>query len=156
MSLLSVCQTEVVTMDRKSSLKSVAELMQKKHVGSVVVTDGFNGQRIPVGIITDRDIALAIGSSPRPQDIIVEVIMQSHPITVKTSDGIFETIVKMRENGIKRLPVVMDDGSLFGIITADDLLVLMGQEINNLAQIPETQVNHERGIRKPTAKQLSI
>lgn len=156
MSLLSVCQTEVVTIDRKATLKSVAELMQKKHVGSIVVTDGFNGQRIPVGIITDRDIALAIGSSPKPQDIVVEVIMYSNPITVKTSDGIYEAIVRMRENGIKRLPVVMDDGSLYGIITADDLLILMGKEINNLAQIPETQMNHERGLRRPAEKHVSV
>ena len=62
----------------------------------------------------------------------------------------------MSENGINRLPVVMDDGSLFGIITADDLLILMGKEINNLAQIPETQMNHERGLRKPAEKHILV
>lgn len=156
MSLISICKTEVVTIDRKSTLKSVSELMQKKHVGSVIVTEGYNGQRIPVGIITDRDIALSLGSAAKPQDIVVEVIMQTHPITAKSSDGIYETIVKMRENGIKRLPVVMDDGSLFGVITADDLLVLMGEEINNLARIPETQITHEQGLRKPAPKSVQF
>lgn len=156
MSILSVCKTEVVTIDRKATLKSVSELMQKKHVGSIIVTEGFNGKKIPAGIITDRDIALTLGTSPKPQDIIVDQIMQSQPVTVKTSEGIYETIVKMREYGIKRMPVVMADGSLFGIISADDLLTLMGEEINNLAKIPETQVSREQGIRKPAEKHVQI
>lgn len=156
MSIMSICQTDVITVDKRSTLKHVSEVMQEKHVGSIIVTEGFNGKKIPAGIITDRDIALALGSSPRPQEIRVEQIMQSQPITVKTSEGIYETIVKMRENGIKRMPVVLEDGSLFGIISADDMLTLMGEEINNLSKIPEVQVSHERGVRKPTEKNVHI
>lgn len=156
MSIKSVCKTEVATIDKSATLKAVSEMMQKHHVGSLIVTEGFNGKKIPTGIITDRDIALALGSTPKPQDIRVEQIMQSQPISVKANEGIFETIVKMRKHGIKRLPVVTEDGSLYGVISADDLLTLMGEEINNLAKIPETQVSHEQGIRKPAEKTVHI
>ena len=46
--------------------------------------------------------------------------------------------------------------SLLSVITADDLLVLMGKEINNFAPIPETQVKHERRLRNPAEKQVSV
>jgi CBS domain-containing protein len=156
MSIKSVCNTEVVTIDKNSVLREVASLMQKYHVGSVIVTEGFNGKRVPAGIITDRDIALCVGSSPKPEGLPVESVMQSQPLTIKTSDGIYETIAKMKEHGIKRLPVVSENGSLFGIICADDLLGLMGEEINNLAKISETQVKKEQGIRMPTERQVNL
>lgn len=154
--LKSICKTNVVVAEKNSSLKLISELMLKHHVGSVVVVEGFNGKRIPCGIITDRDIALALGSAFKPQEIGVEQIMRSHPITIKSSEGLFEAAVKMREYGVKRLPVVTDDGALFGIICADDILTLMSQEINNLSQITETQIKIENGIRMPVEKHLQI
>ena len=152
MPIKSVCKTNVVTVDRGTTLLNVSNVMQKNHVGSVVVVEGLNGKKIPSGIITDRDIALALGSSPRPQDLRVENIMQSLPITIKVTEGIYETIVKMRESGVKRLPVINEDGTLCGIVCADDLLGLMSEEINNLAKINETQMNKEKGIRLPSGK----
>jgi len=156
MSIKSICKTQIATMPKDSTLKDISQLMQKKHVGSVVVTEAYDGKKIPAGIITDRDIALALGSSKNPQTLKVESIMQSQPITVKASEGIFATIAIMRKNGVKRLPVVTDDGSLFGIICADDLLSLMGEEINNLAKITETQIKKEQGVRIPVAKQVQL
>lgn len=156
MSIKSICKTQVATIQKSSSLKDVSELMQQQHVGSVIVTEGLNGKRIPCGIITDRDLALAMGSSVKPQELRVEQIMRSHPFSVKTNDGIFETCVKMREQGIKRLPVVHEDGSLCGVISADDILSLMGEEINNLAKIIETQTKNEKGILMPAEKQVHI
>lgn len=147
MPIKSVCKTEVITASKEASLKDISQLMQKHHVGCVVVTDINNGMRIPAGIITDRDVALCIDASLKPQELRVENIMRSKPFTVKSDEGIFETIVKMREHGVKRLPVVSEDGSLFGIVCADDLLNLMAEEISNLANITDKQVKKERGFR---------
>lgn len=156
MSVQAICQKDVVTVERHSPLIEVSQQMQKHHVGSVVVTENFEGKKIPCGIITDRDIALALGSSGKPQDLPVEQIMQSHPITVSKSEGLFQTIKKMRDYGIKRLPVVEDDGSLFGVISADDLLTLMAEEIGHLAKICEAQVSNEKGVRLPAEKQVRL
>lgn len=156
MAIKAICKTELVTIDKSATIKDAAKLMKSKHVGSVIVTEGFNGKRIPFGIITDRDIALTLASEPKPQDLPIQQIMQSKPITIKTSEGIYEAIMKMRENGIKRLPVVNDDGSLYGVVCADDLLSLMGEEINNLAKITNTQVNIEKGVRMPVEQPLDF
>lgn len=156
MSIKSLCKTEVVTIKKKSSLKEASELMHKQHVGSLVVVEAFNGKRIPCGIITDRDIALTVGSASKPQELGVDQIMQSQPITAHMTDGLYETITKMRTYGVKRLPVVDDFGSLFGLISTDDILSLMGEEINNLAKVTETQVKVEQGIRIPTEKRVQL
>lgn len=156
MAIKAICKTELVTIDKSATIKDAAKLMKSKHVGSVIVTEGFNGKRIPFGIITDRDIALTLASESKPQDLPIQQIMQSRPITIKTNEGIYETIMKMRENGIKRLPVVNDDGSLYGVVCADDLLSLMGEEINNLAKITNAQVNIEKGVRMPVEQPLNF
>ena len=127
MPIKSVCNTKIVTINKSATLEEVSSLMQKHHVGSLIVVESFNGKLIPAGIITDRDIALTIGSLQKPKEIRVEQIMQTQPITVKENEGIYETISKMQKHGVKRLPVIHDDGSLLGIVSADDLLGLMGE-----------------------------
>lgn len=156
MSIKAVCNTHVVTIDKLSTLKDVSNLMRKQHVGAVVVTEGLNGKRAPIGIITDRDLALALGATNNPQDLEIEHIMLYRPITVKTSDGLFEATELMRENGVKRLPVVNDDGSLYGIISSDDLFMLLGDEVRNLAKITDIQVKKEQGIRTPAERRAEM
>lgn len=128
--------------------------MSKHHVGSVIVIEGFNGKRIPAGIITDRDIALTVGATQKPTELRVDQVMQALPVTVRESEGIYETIIKMSEHGVRRLPVVNEEGALYGIICADDLLSLMGEEINNLAKINGTQIKNEQGIKLPAEKHI--
>lgn len=149
MSIKSLCRTNIVTVEKGTTLQAVAHLMQEKHVGSVLITEGTNGKRVLSGIITDRDIALTLGSSSKPQELKVDQLMRSQPVTVKANDGIFETIIKMREYGVKRMPVVNDDGSLYGIICADDVLNLMAEEMSTLAKITGVQVSKEKGVRTP-------
>ncbi len=156
MSIKAICNSNVVTMERGTTLKEASDLMQRKHVGSIVVTEVEGGKKIPCGIITDRDIALAVGSSIRPQDLRVEQIMRNRPVTAKGSDGIYDTIMRMRDNGVKRLPVVNADGSLCGVICADDLLSMMGDEINSLAKITEVQIKKERGLRAPVEMRIEM
>jgi CBS domain-containing protein len=145
----SVCNTYVVTVSQESTLAEASRIMQSTHVGSLVVTKKWDEKEIPVGMITDRDLALAIDSSSNPRLLRVSQIMQEGPVVVHKEDGIFEATVKMRENGVKRIPVVNDDGSLYGIISADDLLDLMAAELSNVAKIQEVQGARERGVRVP-------
>lgn len=154
MPIKSICNTKVVTIQKTATLHDVSDLMREQHVGSIVVTETFNGKKIPAGIITDRDIALVLGSSPMARDIRVDQIMQSTPVMAHEHEGIYETIVKMRKNGVKRLPIIKEDGTLCGIICADDILALMGDEISNLAKINEVQIKNEQGIKLPAEKHL--
>lgn len=156
MAIQSICQTDVVTIPRKCTLKEVSQLMQRRHVGCVIVTELHDNKLFPAGIITDRDIALTVGFSEKPQELIVDNIMHSQPITSKRSEGIFETVLKMNEYGIKRLPVINEDGSLFGIVCSDDLLNLFGEEILALGKVTESQIQKEKGFRLPVEKQKPI
>ena len=154
MPIKSICNTKVVTIQKSSTLQDVSSLMQKYHVGSVIVTESFNGKKIPAGIITDRDIALTLGSSQKPRELKVEQVMQGLPITVNENEGIYDAISKMRKYGVKRLPVIYADGSLCGVISSDDLLSLVSEEINNLTKIHEIQVKNEQGVKIPAVKHV--
>lgn len=154
MSIKSICKTNVMTIEKSATLKQVSNLMRKQHVGAIVVTEGLNGKKSPVGIITDRDLALALDVAPVPQDLVVEHMMLYRPIMLKTSTDILDATKIMRDNGVKRLPVTNDDGSLYGIVTADDILVLLGDEMKNLSQITDIQIKKEQGERTPAERHV--
>jgi len=156
MSIESVCKNEVATIEQTATLAQASQTMAERHVGSLVVVRNYDGKQIPVGIITDRDLALVLGSSPRPQELSVEQIMRHQPITVQISQGILETILKMRESGVKRMPVVDDSGGLVGIVCADDLTSLISREAAELTKITETQIRKEEGVYLPAEPQLQM
>ena len=151
MSIESICEQNVATISKDTTLNEVSKHFLKRHVGSLVVTEGFNGKRVPAGIITDRDLALAMASSLNAPKLKVSQIMKKNPITAKKTDGVFATIKTMRENGVKRLPVVNEDGALYGVISADDLLPMLADEISLLSQIQDVQLLHEKGLKRPQA-----
>jgi CBS domain-containing protein len=154
MSIKNLCKTKVVTIEKNTTLKDASQLMRKNQVGCVVVTEGFTGRETPVGIITDRDIALALGASVQTENLFVSHLMLYHPITVKVHDGIFDTIVKMRENGVSRIPVINDDGTLYGLVTSHDILSLLAEEIRSLAKISDIQIKKEQGQRTPAERHV--
>lgn len=156
MAIGSICKTNVVTIKKGVTLAEVSRLMQEKHVGSVVVTENYSGREFAAGIITDRDIAVAVGAFQAARDLKVEEVMRPNPITVSKTKGIFETTEIMQRNGIKRLPVVNDDGSLYGVISADDLLDLLSIEMGNLAKLSDVQTKMEKGIWTAPRPQLQI
>ncbi len=150
MSIEAFCQTNVVTIFQGSSLKEVASLMSSEHVGSVVVVaKNDKGIREPIGIITDRDIALTLATEDSPGKLKVENIMQSKPMCAHIDEGLFEIIQKMREFGVKRLPIVNSHGALHGIICADDLLAAMSLEITGISQVSKRQRTKEEGLTLP-------
>ncbi|MFW5900815.1 MAG: CBS domain-containing protein [Halodesulfurarchaeum sp.] len=68
----------------------------------------------------------------------VENMMTEDPVTVAVDTGVFELCNRMCEEGVRRMPVV-DDGELAGIITLDDLTVLLTGELGNLAGVIEAE-----------------
>ncbi|MGC9105153.1 MAG: CBS domain-containing protein [Thermoprotei archaeon] len=109
-------KTNVVTADKTTTLKQVAEIMTKNNTGSVVVVEGGK----PVGIITERDIVKAIGNG-HGLDVPAEKIMTTKLYTVKEDTPISGALSVMRTFNIRHLPVVDDNGYLKGIISIRDL-----------------------------------
>lgn len=122
MAVGEICNREVVIAEKALSVVDAAQLMRKHHVGDLVVVEVQDGRKRPVGIVTDRDI--------------VGLDMA----TVRESEGLFEALRYMRDKGVRRMPVVDRDGGLVGIITLDDLLSLLAEEMTELAKL----VSHER------------
>lgn len=115
------CRWEVVTCSADDPLVSVAELMRRRNISSVVVcTDGA-----PSGIVTDRDLrnkVVAAGSDPN--GLLVREVMNAPLISIGEGDFLFEALYRMSRHGIHRLVVVDKAGRLTGILTDSDILRL--------------------------------
>lgn len=134
MKLRELCSRDVVTAEPSATLREAALRMREGHVGALVVVDRQGGAARPVGIVTDRDIVVAVIAVPgaRPEGIRVGDIMSSPAFLARESDGVFEALRAMGEHGVRRLPVVAEDGTLAGIVTADDILRVLAAELANL------------------------
>lgn len=121
---------EMFTAGPQQSLASVARLMRDHNVGTVVVVEDEK----PIGIVTDRDLALAIGASELPPQTPVCEVMTTPITTIRENKDVFEATWYMQGYEVRRLPIVDEDGRLVGIVTMDDLLRLLGRELSNLAE----------------------
>ncbi len=136
MPVSEVCNREVVVVHPNDTIFETAQLMRQHHVGDVLVVEDRGGRRVPVGIVTDRDLVVEVMASQLdPAVITVGDIMVSELATVEESTGLFEAIEYMRTKGVRRLPVVDDNGGLIGILTLDDLLEILAEELVSLAKL---------------------
>jgi CBS domain-containing protein len=148
MAIGEICSREVVFATLKESVAAAARLMREHHVGSLVVTDEEDAKRIPVGMITDRDIAVGVVALGLDAEAIAcGDAMGGELVSVRETAGIAETIHLMRQKGVRRLPVVDASGALVGLISADDILALMAEEISGLAGMVSMQGRRERTVR---------
>lgn len=148
MAIGEFCNREVIIASKNSTIKELTKLMRQHHVGDVVIVEDKAGHNIPVGIVTDRDIVLELVA----EDVDLNAcmagdIMSFELVTVKESDGIWETLQQMRSKGIRRIPVVNEQNALVGIISADDLLELITEEMSDLVKIISRQQRKEREKR---------
>lgn len=144
-----ICTREVVCCDKTSTCLAAAELMRKHHVGALVVTEGVNGERSPVGIVTDRDLVVeVVAPELDAATITVGDIMQPGLVTASESEGLYETVERMRTKAVRRLPVVDAKGALVGVVTLDDMLEILAEQITNLVNVVTRQQKHEARTRK--------
>ncbi len=137
MALEACCREEVVSVSPEATATDVARTMEKMNVGSVIVVGEENR---PVGIVTDRDIVIRIiARGGDPDALKAEEIMTKDPVTFREEMGIYEAIGKMTRQGIRRMPVVDRDGRLVGIITLDDIIRLIGDEMAKISGNLEKQ-----------------
>ncbi len=149
MSIGEICNREVVIVQPEDTVLQAAKLMRQHHVGSVLVVDKNSGKPVPVGIVTDRDLVIeVVAPELDPDAITVGDIMVSDFATVKEETGVFEAIQYMRRKGIRRLPVVDNEGRLIGIVTLDDLLALLSEELGALAKLVSGEQQKETDTRR--------
>lgn len=149
MSISKICNHEVITVKTDTTVFEAAQLMRTHHVGDVVVIKDNQGHPIPLGIVTDRDLVLGIVATELDCRVItVSDIMVRHLSVVSENAGVFETIKIMTAKGVRRLPVVDANGVLTGIITLDDLLMLLSNEIGSLTKLVMRELKNETSSRR--------
>lgn len=145
MTIGTICNREVITVQRDATVLHAAVLMRQHHVGDVVVIENRKNKTVPIGIVTDRDIVVELVATELDCKVItVGDIIITKLIVVKDSAGVFEAIQLMANKGVRRLPVVDDDGGLVGIITLDDLLLLLSKELATLTKLAAKLVTREQ------------
>jgi CBS domain-containing protein len=151
MAIGEICSREVVFVARSESCADAARLMRENHVGSLVVVEEAAAPGVPIGMITDRDLAvgvMALGLDP--ENTLVEAVMRPRIALVRESEGLGRAIALMRAEGVRRLPVVKADGTLVGILAADDLIELFADELAGLAAMIGKSARIERAERRAT------
>lgn len=142
------CNVDVVCCDADTAVTDVAGLMRKHHVGDVIVTEDQGGKKVPVGIVTDRDIVIETIALQVDVSAFTAGDLMSMPLaTVPEEAGIVETLRMMRSHKVRRLPVVTSTGALFGIVTSDDLINLLAMELSMMTDAIVDQPLREARLR---------
>ena len=142
------CNREVVVIDEESSITEGAVVMRENHVGDVIIVREQYGKKVPVGILTDRDIALEIvARGGDPEAVRVGDAMSYDLTTVTEDDDLLHVIEVMRDKGIRRVPVVDVDEALVGIMTVDDILDLLSEVLIDLTHLVDRQKRREAKTR---------
>ena len=145
-----ICNREVVFAERTTTIVEAARLMRRYHVGDLVVVDEVQGRRVPVGMVTDRDLVVEVIAREQPfASCTVSAVMSATVVCVPETAGVIEAIQLMRSHGVRRVPVVDAGGALVGILAADDLLDLLAEELSALARIAPRGQEREVRSRLP-------
>jgi len=133
MTVFECCRRAVVTASPEASVREVARLMSESNVGSVVI---MTDDCCPMGIVTDRDLVTRVMAPDRnPKTTRIREVMTTDLVVVEDGTGLYEALQCVREKGIRRLPIVDREGKLVGIITMDDIIRLLGQELQCMGEV---------------------
>lgn len=130
MSLERFCRKPLATVSPKQSVHDAALKMRDQHVGAVIVVQ----EDRPVGIVTDRALVLrAIVEGKDPRTTSVGDVMSRGLKTVRADEKIDDAITSIRTAGVRRVPIVDERGCAVGMVTLDDLVVLVAGELGAAA-----------------------
>ena len=140
MTVGQICNRVVVFAFRNTPLPDAAKLMRENHIGSLVIVDESDRGRIPVGMLTDRDIAIAVvAQALDPRTLTAGEVMSGELVTANEQDDMLDTLQRMRRRGVRRVPVLNATGTLAGIVTLDDLLELVAEQLGDVVKAIATE-----------------
>ncbi len=134
--------TTVCTVPPDASVDEAASVMTSQGVGDVIVVrDG-----IPIGIVTDRDLVVRVLAAGRlAGDIQVREVMSQPLVTVTRNEDVSAALALMKSHGIRRLPIVDEEGRLTSILTMDDIQLLGLSDQPELVHVLRQQLRHQKG-----------
>jgi len=140
MNIGEVCTREVYMVNPGESLLEAAREMRRRNVGCIVVVEQLGKLVVPIGILTDRDIVRALPEhSGNLGALPVADIMTRDLLALSENDSFVDAMVRLRQRGVRRAPVVGASGDLVGIVSTDDLLGIIAEQLCSLARLVERQ-----------------
>jgi CBS domain-containing protein len=144
MSLAQLTQVPLRTIQPLATVAEAARLMCEQSIGALVITDASG--ETPLGIITDRDLVWMIAEGLDAREATVNQFVHGPLQMVQVSESLSDATKKMRDSGVRRLPIVDQESRLLGIVSLDDILVLLGRELADVAAAIALEFEHERRI----------
>lgn len=114
---------DLVVCLKSDSAQAVAALMKKHDIGAVPVVSDLESKKLE-GIVTDRDLCTRlIAENRNPAFTTIEILMTRSPVTCKADDSLQQCETLMRQNQIRRIPVVDPQGRCVGIVAQADVVL---------------------------------
>ena len=148
MSAGEYCNREIVVVEKSDSVRDAAKLMRERHVGDVVVVEQTAEGAIPQGILTDRDIVIELLAKDVELDsVTVGDIMSTHLVSVNEETKLLDAINLMRDRSIRRLIVLTETGTLAGLLSVDDVLEIVSEQLTSLTKLIANEIENEQQHR---------
>ena len=137
-----LCVRDVVTARPDECVVDVARRMASLDVGDVIVIEERPGHPPrPLGIVTDRDLVVDVLAHAErlPSTTTLADILHRDLVTAREDDDVQTVLDKMRSHAIRRVPIVDHDGGLQGVLSIDDVIGLLRDDIVTAANLLESQ-----------------
>ena len=132
-----LCKREPVTVREFDEVTDAAKRMREQHVGYLVVVQPVvaDGGYDPVGVLTDRDIAIGVvARGVDPRALRVGDLMTRDPVVIEEGSSVETALSEMRRIGVRRLPVVRKNGRLMGVLSMDEILEILAAQMSTVSR----------------------
>jgi signal-transduction protein with cAMP-binding, CBS, and nucleotidyltransferase domain len=138
----NICSRSVAFIGINSSARDAAWKMNEAQTGTLIVI--AQNEAKPIGILTDRDLVLKVlARGASAEAVCVGNVMTRDVGTCRYDDDLFEAAQTMRRYGVRRLPVLDENGLVMGLITADDIYAALATHMRELWQALARERLHE-------------
>lgn len=149
MNLASLCLRDILSVSAEESVQKAAELMRVNHVGALALTDAEDPARV-VGVVTDRDLVVNLLAQGRlPGEHPIGVYSHAQLIGVPGSATVHEAIAAMQKHGVRRIFVTETNGRLMGLLSMDDVLSALADDLSGLSQALRIGIDLENTRTSP-------
>ncbi|MBS0421221.1 MAG: CBS domain-containing protein [Proteobacteria bacterium] len=146
-----LCKREPVTVREFDEVTDAAKRMREQHVGYLVVVEPVvaDGGYEPVGVLTDRDIAIGVvARGVDPRALRVGDLMTRDPVVIEEESSVEEALNEMRRIGVRRLPVVRKNGRLVGVLSMDEILETLAAQMSTVSRSIKNEQRLETELRR--------
>lgn len=148
MSVGEFCNRDVVVTDGTTPIPEVAQLMRRYHVGDVLIVERHGEVATPVGILTDRDIVIEVLAKGVEADSVTAAdVMSQELFLLNEGEAISSAIERMHARGVRRAPVIDTSSDLVGLMSVDDLIEIMAEQLQQLSTLFKRQQVQEQQQR---------